>query len=68
MLRGYPLPTSEHVHAVRVLGAAIHGFTELAAAGSYDHSTPPADTTRERLADALDAMLRAWPTPPADGQ
>ncbi len=61
ILRGYEVPESDHVHAVRLLGAAVHGFLDLEAAGSFDHSAPPAADSWPRVVDALDALLRAWP-------
>ncbi|WP_425955262.1 TetR/AcrR family transcriptional regulator [Xylanimonas sp. McL0601] len=62
VLRGYDLPESEQVHAVRLLGATIHGYLDLQQSGSFDHSTPDADTSWERAVDALDTLLRHWPT------
>lgn len=62
ILRGYDVPERDHVHAVRLLGATIHGFLDLEAAGSFDHSAPPAADSWPRTIDALDALLRGWPT------
>lgn len=62
ILRGYDVPEAQHVHAVRLLGATIHGFLDLEAAGSFDHSAPPAADSWPRVVDALDALLRAWPS------
>lgn len=63
VLRGYDLPETEHVHAVRLLGATIHGYVELQQVGAFDHSSPDADESWERVVDALDQLLRHWPTP-----
>lgn len=62
ILRGYDVPEADHGHAVRLLGATIHGFLDLEAAGSFDHSAPPAADSWPRVVDALDALLRSWPT------
>ncbi|WP_229052834.1 TetR/AcrR family transcriptional regulator [Aeromicrobium sp. Leaf350] len=63
ILRGYDVPEHDHPHAVRLLGSTIHGFLDLEAAGSFDHSAPPAADSWPRVVDALDALLRTWPTP-----
>ncbi|MEG9224449.1 TetR/AcrR family transcriptional regulator [Aeromicrobium sp. Sec7.5] len=62
ILRGYAVPEVDHVHAVRLLGATIHGFLDLEAAGSFDHSAPPAADSWPRVVEALDAVLRSWST------
>jgi AcrR family transcriptional regulator len=61
ILRGYDVPEHEHAHAVRLLGSTVHGFLELEAAGSFDHSAPPAAESWPRVVDALDGVLRSWP-------
>jgi len=63
VLRGYDLPETEHVHAVRLLGATIHGYVELQRSGAFAHSAPGADASWERAIDALDQLLRHWPAP-----
>ncbi len=63
ILRGYDVPEADHPHVVRLLGSTIHGFLDLEAAGSFDHSAPPAADSWPRMVDALDALLRTWPTP-----
>lgn len=62
ILRGYAVPEDEHVHAVRLLGATIHGFIDLDGAGSFGHSVPPSDGSWERMLERLDAALRSWPS------
>ncbi len=60
VLRGYPVPEADHQHAIRLLGSTLHGFIQLEAAGSFDHSPPdPVDSWR-RVVDALHATLEAW--------
>ncbi len=63
VLRGYAIPESEQVHAVRLVGATIHGYLDLQQAGSFAHSRPGPDESWERAVDALDTLLRHWPTP-----
>ncbi|SER71857.1 transcriptional regulator, TetR family [Lentzea xinjiangensis] len=67
VLRGYPVPPEEHVHAVRLLGSTINGFLALERTGNFDHSTPAPDVSWHKTVVALDALLRAWPVDsPAD--
>lgn len=63
ILRGYRLPEAEHVHAVRLLHSAFHGFVSLERSGGFDHSGV-VEQSWARLLDALDATLVHWP---ADG-
>jgi AcrR family transcriptional regulator len=62
VLRGYPVPESEHVHAVRLIGSTVNGFLSLERNGSFAHSQPSSETSWKRVVDALDTALRAWPT------
>ncbi|MBB4682877.1 TetR/AcrR family transcriptional regulator [Amycolatopsis jiangsuensis] len=61
VLRGYPVPEEEHVHAVRVLGSTLNGFLSLERIGSFDHSRPGPEVSWHKTVDVLDALLRAWP-------
>ena len=61
-LRGYALSETETTHAMRLLGSFFLGFPMLELAGSFDHSRPSAETSWNRSLDALDALLRSWPT------
>lgn len=61
-LRGYGMPEVEHPHAVRFLGATIHGFVHLETSGSFSHSDPDAEASWQRTIEALDVALRGWPT------
>ncbi|MCO7238172.1 MULTISPECIES: TetR/AcrR family transcriptional regulator [unclassified Aeromicrobium] len=61
VLRGYPVPEGEIVHATRLVGAAVHGFVTLQASGAFDHSDPSADVSWHRVLDAVDVALRGWP-------
>jgi AcrR family transcriptional regulator len=62
VLRGYAVPEDEHVHAVRLLGSTINGFLALERIGGFDHSDPAPEVSWRKIIDALDALLRAWPT------
>lgn len=57
-LRDYALRDDTEVHAVRLLGSVVRGFTSLDLAGGFDHSGPPSEESRAYIADALDTMLR----------
>ncbi|WP_305787235.1 TetR/AcrR family transcriptional regulator [Symbioplanes lichenis] len=61
VLRGYDLSGEEQTHAVRLLGAAIHGYVSLEQAGGFEHSAPDTQRSWSRALDALDALLRHWP-------
>ncbi len=63
VLAGYDLDPTHRVHAVRLLGALVHGYAALESAGGFDHSTPDAATSWEAILDGIDALLRSWPTP-----
>lgn len=61
VVSGYGLTPDDEVHGVRLLGSAINGFVALEAGGGFDHSTPPAAESWERVLDAVDTALRNWP-------
>lgn len=60
VLRGYGLDEADTVHAVRLLGSLVHGFTELELSGGFDHSEPSPEESWRRALDGLDATLRSW--------
>jgi AcrR family transcriptional regulator len=60
ILRGYDLPDSEHIHAVRLLHSTFHGYVSLERTGGFDHSGQ-VEASWTRLLDVLDATLRNWP-------
>ncbi|MBZ5737879.1 TetR/AcrR family transcriptional regulator [Nocardioides mangrovi] len=64
VLRGYALEESDTVHAVRLLGSTVHGFTDLELGGGFDHSEPAPEESWARTLDALDATLRSWAISP----
>lgn len=63
-LSGYGLQGDEETHALRMVGSTLRGFVDLEAAGGFDHSPPGPDASWDRVLDALDAVLRAWPSDP----
>ncbi|MFG2143133.1 TetR/AcrR family transcriptional regulator [Streptomyces sp. NPDC048696] len=62
ILRGYDLPEPDQTHAVRLLGSTFHGYVSLELGGGFSHSAPDTQQTWTRILDALDALLRNWPT------
>lgn len=62
MLREYSLTEVDETHAVRLLGSVVHGYVSLELAGGFSHSAPSAQESWLRILDALDALLRTWPT------
>ena len=62
VLRGYGLggEDSTSTHAVRLIGSALHGFTDLELSGSFSHSDPPSEVSWSRVIEALDATLTRW--------
>jgi AcrR family transcriptional regulator len=62
ILRGYDLTEPDATHAVRLLGAAFHGYLSLELAGGFDHSAPSSGESWIRILDALDTLLHHWPT------
>jgi len=63
VLRGYPLGEADTVHAVRLLGSVIHGYTDLELSGSFGHSDPAPAESWARILDMLDATLHSWAVP-----
>ena len=63
LLRGYDLPEPARTDAVRLLGATFHGYASLEAAGLFAHHPRPSADSWPAIVTALDAALRAWPTP-----
>ncbi|KQW14773.1 TetR/AcrR family transcriptional regulator [Streptomyces sp. Root369] len=67
ILRGYDLPEPDQTDAVRLLGSTFHGYASLEGAGGFSHSSPDSGESWTRILDALDSLLRNWPTPPSTG-
>lgn len=53
VLAGYHLSGDDAIHAIRILRAALHGFTTLEAAGGFG-LPQSVDVTFDRLIDSLD--------------
>lgn len=63
VLRGYQLSGPDQTHAVRLIGALVHGYIRLEAGGGFDRSSPDSHESWERVIDALDTLLVGWPGP-----
>ncbi|WP_326628075.1 MULTISPECIES: TetR/AcrR family transcriptional regulator [unclassified Streptomyces] len=64
ILRGYNLAEPHQTHAVRLLGSVFSGYVGLETAGGFSHSTPDSQESWTEILNALDALLRTWPTTP----
>ncbi|MEV7729763.1 WHG domain-containing protein [Streptomyces sp. NPDC087917] len=62
LLRGYHLAEPHQTHAVRLLGSVFSGYVGLEAAGGFSHSAPDPQESWTEILNALDALLRTWPT------
>lgn len=62
ILRGYDLTEPDQTNAVRLMGSVFHGYVSLEMGGGFSHSAPDTQETWLRILDALDALLRNWPT------
>ncbi|MFE4800542.1 TetR/AcrR family transcriptional regulator [Streptomyces sp. NPDC056708] len=62
ILRGYNLAEPHQTHAVRLLGSVFSGYVGLETAGGFSHSTPDSQESWTEILDALDILLRTWPT------
>lgn len=60
ILRGYELGDEDRVHATRLIGSFVLGFSLLELAGSFSHSAPDPGQSWTRGIDGLDALLRTW--------
>lgn len=63
ILRGYDLTEVQETHAVRLLGSIFSGYVELEAAGGFSYSSPDSQESWTEILDALDSLLRNWPSP-----
>lgn len=63
VLRSYALSEPDETHAVRLLGATVRGWTDLALAGGFARSEPDAEVSWERAVDGLDLVFAAWGSP-----
>ncbi|MEU3682064.1 WHG domain-containing protein [Streptomyces sp. NPDC030592] len=62
ILRGYHLAEPHQTHAIRLLGSVFSGYVGLETAGGFSHSAPDSQESWTEILNALDALLRTWPT------
>ncbi|PVE14060.1 TetR/AcrR family transcriptional regulator [Streptomyces scopuliridis] len=62
ILRGYNLAEPHQTHAVRLLGSVFSGYVGLETAGGFSHSAPDSQESWTEILNALDTLLRTWPT------
>ncbi|MEW2489876.1 WHG domain-containing protein [Streptomyces sp. NPDC048411] len=62
ILRGYNLAEPHQTHAVRLLGSVFSGYVGLETAGGFSHSAPDSQESWTQILNALDVLLRTWPT------
>ncbi|MFJ9629507.1 TetR/AcrR family transcriptional regulator [Streptomyces sp. NPDC091280] len=62
ILRGYDLAEPHETHAVRLLGSVFTGYVGLESAGGFEHSAPDSQASWTEIVNALDTLLRTWPT------
>lgn len=60
MLRGYNLHYEDRVHATRLIGAFVLGFSLLELAGSFGHSTPETEVSWMHGIEGLDVLFKNW--------
>ena len=60
MLRGYALADDDRVHATRLIGSFVLGFSLLELAGSFSHSSPDSELSWKRDIEGLDALFQSW--------
>jgi hypothetical protein len=60
MLRGYALGEEDRVHATRLIGSFVLGFSLLELAGSFSHSNPDSELSWKRDVEGLDALFQSW--------
>lgn len=65
LLRGYDLPEPDQTDAVRFLGAAVHGYVSLEAAGSFSHTPRDTDASWAWTLDTLHLALTTRSANPA---
>lgn len=68
VLRSYALPEPDETHAVRLLGAAVRGWTDLELAGGFARSEPAAESSWQRAIDGLDHLFSSWGSPSATAE
>ncbi|HEY0951088.1 TetR/AcrR family transcriptional regulator [Nocardioides sp.] len=61
VLRGYPVPEADRVHAVRLMASLLRGFVELEAGGAFGGRGPTSEESWARALAVLDESLTRWP-------
>ena len=59
ILRGYGLAEPDQTHAVRLLGAVVHGYVDLELAGGFRHTAVDPRESWDWIVESLDALLQA---------
>lgn len=62
LLRQYNLEEPDETDAIRFLHSTFHGYVSLERGGGFQHSPRSADASWESLLNALDLILRTWPS------
>ncbi|MEV6714471.1 WHG domain-containing protein [Lentzea sp. NPDC051208] len=62
VLRGYELWEPELTDAARLLHSTLHGFVSLERSGAFHSHPRGVEASWLRALDALDSVLRAWPS------
>ncbi|MFD5826896.1 TetR/AcrR family transcriptional regulator [Lentzea sp. NPDC060358] len=62
LLRGYDLWEPDQTDAVRLLHSTFHGYVSLERSGAFHSHPRGVEASWLRALDALDVVLRAWPT------
>lgn len=59
-LQGYDLTDADRVHATRLLGSVLLGFSLLEGSGSFAHSQPAPAFSWDQAMDGLHTLFAAW--------
>ncbi|GLZ40791.1 TetR/AcrR family transcriptional regulator [Actinokineospora sp. NBRC 105648] len=62
ILRGYQLAEPDQTDAIRMLHSTFHGYVTLETTGRFDHTPREVGLSWGRTLDALDSLLRSWPS------
>ena len=60
VLRGYPVPEADRIHAVRLAASMLRGFIELEAGGAFGGRAASSEESWSRALDLLDRSLTRW--------
>jgi len=65
VIRGYPVPEEDRIHAARLVGATVNGFLALSRSGGFAHRPDDEDQSWTAAIAALDRALTTWSGGPA---